>query len=164
MKVQVTKINGRYYGYAGWKHSGIQSRIHLVESDFDGGIFSGAPTLCGLYFTDDADDERTTQGRPCGNCQRKAGTGKPRETGIDEIVRHAQAKSTGATITVTRVGPGSVYEQEPGWMTMCLNHSELVFHETRLLAVRHSSAPEGWCGGCGHIEAEGEKIQGAKLR
>lgn len=165
MKVPTTVVNDRTYGYVGWKHSGIQSRIHLAEASADGRIYGGAPTLCGGRVTDDPDDELTTQGRPCGNCNRKAGTGRTRTTGVDEIVRHVKTKSTGATVTVTRVGPGSSYEQEPGWMTMCLDHGQLVFHDTRILAVRHSSEPEGWCTDCAAI-AEGKRphIAGPKLR
>lgn len=159
-----TEIGDQTYAYLGWKHSGIQSRIHLAMSTRMGRVPAGAPTLCGGRVTADPKDELTTQGRPCGNCQRKAGTGKPKQTGIDEIVRHAQAKSTGATIIVQRVGPGSAYEQEPGWMSMCLNHGQLVFHDTRILAVRHSSEPEGWCSDCETIASgKGAKIRGAKL-
>lgn len=162
--MQTTTINGTVYGYMGWIHARIQSRVHLNEVSSDGVLDPGAPTLCGGRFTDDPDDELTDRGRPCGNCNRKAGTGKVRETGIDEIVRHVQAKETGATVIVQRVGPGSAYEQEPGWMTMCLNHGQLVFHQSRILAVRHSSYPSNWCSDCQDIAGgKSEKITGRKL-
>lgn len=86
-------------------------------------------------------------------------------TGIDEIVRHTKARSTGATITVTRVGPGSAFEQDAGWMTMCLDHGQLVFHETRALAEDNAVAPEQWCSDCTSIgDDKRPRIEGAKLR
>jgi hypothetical protein len=88
-----------------------------------------------------------------------------RRTGIDEIVHHAKTRQTGATVTVTRVGPGSAYEQEPGWMTMCLNHGQLVFHETRSLAIAHAADPAGWCSDCTAIaDVTRPYITGPKLR
>lgn len=169
MKIQTTTVNDRTYAYLGWRHANLASKVHLVEASNDGRVDGGAPTLCGLRFTDNPDDERSTQGRPCGNCNRKAGTGSTRTTGIDEIVRHVKTDQTGATVTVTRVGPGSTYEQEPGWMTMCLDHGQLVFHETRILATRHSSNPAGWCESCANLHSDilhgrAEKISGAKIR
>lgn len=89
----------------------------------------------------------------------------PHRTGIDEIVSHRKTRTTGATVTVTKVGPGSSFEQDPGWMTMCLNHGQLVFHETRALAMENSSVPEQWCSDCESIAAgKRPKFTGRKIR
>ena len=72
------------------------------------------------------------------------------EVGI--IVRHTKTQQTGATVVTEKVGPGSWIEEEPGWMTLCLNHGQLIFHETRTLAEWHHSDPGGWCSDCRRIK------------
>lgn len=79
-----------------------------------------------------------------------------KRTSVGEVVSHRQARETGSTITVERTGPGSWIEQEPGWITLCLNHGQLVIHETRALAQDHASLPSGWCSDCALI-ARGER-------
>lgn len=77
-------------------------------------------------------------------------------TEIGQITRHAVSRETGATITVERTGEGSWIEQEPGWMTECLNHGQIMHHRTRRLAEWHAAIPSGWCGDCWYI-AEGKR-------
>jgi len=72
-------------------------------------------------------------------------------TEVGMIVSHRVAKETGATIVVEKTGPGSWIEQEDGWATLCLNHSFVIIHPTRALAMWHSAAPSGWCGDCERI-------------
>jgi hypothetical protein len=85
-------------------------------------------------------------------------------TAIDQIISHRKTRTTGATVTITRVGPGSSFEQDPGWMTMCLNHGQLVFHETRALAFENAPVPEQWCSDCELLVTLGEpKISGRKI-
>jgi hypothetical protein len=74
-----------------------------------------------------------------------------RTTGVGEVIRHAVAKSTGATIIVERTGPGSSIEQDAGWATVCANHATLIIHETRAAALSHAVEPEGWCADCERI-------------
>lgn len=85
-------------------------------------------------------------------------------TDIDEITSHRKTRQTGATVTVTRVGPGSTYEQDSGWMTMCLDHGQLVFHDSRSLANDHAVTPADWCSDCASIH-DGKRpyIAGPKL-
>jgi hypothetical protein len=79
-----------------------------------------------------------------------------RRVDIGMILRHTQARSTGATVTVERTGPGSWIEQEPGYMTMCLSHSTCVLHYTRRDAFDNAAAPEQWCGDC-ELIADGKR-------
>lgn len=74
-----------------------------------------------------------------------------RRTTVNEIAYSTQARETGATITVEKTGPGSWIEQEPGWMTLCLNHGTCCSHDTRELAESHASTPSGWCADCRNI-------------
>lgn len=77
-------------------------------------------------------------------------------TPVNLIVHSVQVRETGATISVERTGPGSWIEQEPGWVTLCLNHAQLALHDTRRLAVAHAAAPSGWCSDCERI-ARGQR-------
>lgn len=86
-------------------------------------------------------------------------------TAVGTIISHRVARSTGATIIVERTGDGSWVEQEPGWMTLCLNHASCVLHDTRSLAMRHAAEPEGWCGDCGRIAyGDAPRIHAGKVR
>lgn len=76
---------------------------------------------------------------------------KTRRTPVNQIIHYTKARETGATISVERTGPGSWLESEPGWMTLCMNHSSCCMHDTRELAISHASAPSGWCGDCARI-------------
>ncbi len=69
-------------------------------------------------------------------------------TPVGWIVQQRRNRQTGTTITVERCGPGSWVEQEPGWLTLCEEHSSCVVHPTRRLAERHASDPAGWCEPC----------------
>lgn len=70
---------------------------------------------------------------------------------VDTVIARRRARSTGATISAQRVGPGSWLEQEPGWATVCEMHSTCVMHETRRLAKAFMAAPEEWCQPCEQI-------------
>lgn len=74
--------------------------------------------------------------------------GARRRVPVNEIVRHTRARSTGATIAVERTGPGSWIEQDPGWVTVCVNHGQCCMHETRRLAESFAACPEEWCSDC----------------
>lgn len=91
-------------------------------------------------------------------------TATRRAVEVGQIVLHTKTRETGATVTVERTGPGSWVEQEPGWMTLCLNHSTCCLHETRLLAEQHAATPSGWCSDCQCIASgDAPRITGAKL-
>jgi len=75
---------------------------------------------------------------------------------VGAVVQHRVARETGATVTVERTGPGSWIEQEPGWMTICLNHGTCCLHTARLDAEAHAATPSGWCGDCRMI-VEGKR-------
>jgi len=78
-------------------------------------------------------------------------TRRPRQVGVNVIVHYRVARETGATIAVERTGEGSWLEQEAGWMSYCVNHSQVCWHPTRALAIYHAAAPSGWCGDCARI-------------
>lgn len=87
-----------------------------------------------------------------------------RKVEIGTVIHHRVARETGATTTVERTGPGSWIEQEPGWMTFCLNHSTICMHPTRELAISHASCPSGWCGDCRRIvEGKAPRITTGKV-
>ena len=59
------------------------------------------------------------------------------------------ARSTGTKVTVYHADElGMVVEDGLRWFTVCEDHSSLVGHETKALAVSFSSAPEQWCEDC----------------
>lgn len=67
---------------------------------------------------------------------------------VGAVISARRNRETGTLVTVERTGPGSWIEQEPGWMTLCDEHSTCCLHETRALALAHAAQPSGWCELC----------------
>jgi hypothetical protein len=80
----------------------------------------------------------------------------PKEAKMAENMRHAVARSTGAT-TLARKGAD-------GWDVTCLSHNKTVVVASRATAWTTSSHPQDWCPKCKAIAAgKGKPVTGDKV-
>lgn len=68
------------------------------------------------------------------------------------VIQERRARSTGTVVQVIDNRDGSFdRDDDNGWFNLCVDHGNIVSHETRKLALHWAPAPDEWCPTCQEI-------------
>lgn len=82
------------------------------------------------------------------------------------VVKSRTARSTGLLVELIDAEASPDFDPAEGgrWVTLCVEHSEFVQHETRRLATSFLATPEEWCEACRPVAEERAAPNLARLR
>lgn len=81
------------------------------------------------------------------------GTATRSEVAINEVIRDAVSRTTGARTNVERAGDGHWLEVAEEWAVLCVTHGAITGSDSRREACLLGAHPEDFCGDCATIAA-----------